>query len=191
MAIQRSFGPARSSDGGAGSRITLALSDRQASDLRRLARDKGIGEADLALYLVKSGLDLLTWGEAVQPAEVLIPETLAHLRAAIEDLTQRFDTLETLPSRSGRGRGSGGRRARSDQPRGRLHEEIIAVLRDADQSMTAADIADAVRQRGRYQPRSSKAITAASISSRVSNPHYRDLFERANRKIGLADSGPD
>ena len=69
-----------------------------------------------------------------------------------------------------------------------LHEEMIAVLAERG-PMTAADLAVAVSERGRYAPpRSGKQIDAAMISQRVSNPAYRSRFTRNEGRIGLAES---
>ena len=69
-----------------------------------------------------------------------------------------------------------------------LHEEMIAVLAERG-PMTAADLAVAVSERGRYAPpRSGKQIDAAMISQRVSNPAYRARFTRDEGRIGLAES---
>ena len=68
-----------------------------------------------------------------------------------------------------------------------LHDEIIAVIRERGPS-TAAELAIAIRERGRYQaPRSGKPLDAATVNSRVSNPVYRARFRRAEGRISLAD----
>jgi hypothetical protein len=55
--------------------------------------------------------------------------------------------------------------------------------------MTAADLASAVAERGRYSPpRSGKPLDAAMISQRVSNPTYRTRFTRNEGRIGLAEA---
>jgi hypothetical protein len=67
-----------------------------------------------------------------------------------------------------------------------LHEEIAEVIRERG-PLTAAEIAAAVVERGRYTaPRSSRPLDAATINSRVSNPAYRALFARSDGRIGLA-----
>lgn len=69
-----------------------------------------------------------------------------------------------------------------------LHDEIVDILKKSGGPMSAGDIAEAVCRRGRYKaPRSDKPVSGATISSRVSNPVYRDLFRHANRRITLAD----
>ena len=72
-------------------------------------------------------------------------------------------------------------------PRIALHDEMIAVLAERG-PMSAADLATAVAERGRYQPpRSGKPLDAAMISQRVSNPVYRARFTRNDGRIGLAE----
>jgi hypothetical protein len=67
-----------------------------------------------------------------------------------------------------------------------LHEEIAEVIRERG-PLTAAEIAAAVVERGRYTaPRSGRPLDAATINSRVSNPAYRALFARSDGRIGLA-----
>ncbi len=67
-----------------------------------------------------------------------------------------------------------------------LHDEIIAVIGEKGPS-TAAEIADSIRDRGRYHaPRSSRPLDAAMVNGRVSNPAYRARFVRSGRRIGLA-----
>jgi hypothetical protein len=68
-----------------------------------------------------------------------------------------------------------------------LHDEMIAVIRERG-PLSAADLAAAVVERGRYAPpRSKKPLDAAMVSQRVSNPTYRPLFTRAGGRIGLAE----
>jgi hypothetical protein len=68
-----------------------------------------------------------------------------------------------------------------------LHDEMIAVLRERG-PLTAAELAAAVLERGRYAPpRSTKPLDAAMVSQRVSNPTYRSRFTRAEGRIGLAE----
>ena len=67
-----------------------------------------------------------------------------------------------------------------------LHDEMIAVLAERG-PLSAADLATAIAERGRYAPpRSGKPIGAATVSQRASNPTYRARFVRADGRIGLA-----
>jgi hypothetical protein len=66
-----------------------------------------------------------------------------------------------------------------------LHEEILAVLNERQTPMTVAQIAEAIRRRDLYQPpRSGRPVSPQLISSRLSNPNYRSLFQRTGRLIG-------
>ena len=68
-----------------------------------------------------------------------------------------------------------------------LHDEMIAVLREHG-PMSAAELAGAITERGRYAPpRSGRALDAAMVSQRVSNPTYRSRFTRSEGRIGLAE----
>jgi hypothetical protein len=68
-----------------------------------------------------------------------------------------------------------------------LHDEMIDILHERG-PMTAAELAGAIAERGRYAPpRSGKALDAAMVSQRVSNPTYRGRFVRSDGRIGLAE----
>ena len=68
-----------------------------------------------------------------------------------------------------------------------LHDEMIAILSERG-AMTAAELAGAITERGRYAPpRSGKALDAATVSQRVSNPTYRSRFVRNQGRISLAE----
>ncbi len=78
------------------------------------------------------------------------------------------------------------RTANAGEPRVALHDEISAVIGESG-PMTAAEIAQAIADRGRYSaPRSAKPLDAAMVNGRVSNPTYRSRFTRQDGKIGLA-----
>lgn len=67
-----------------------------------------------------------------------------------------------------------------------LHDEIAAVIAERG-PQTAAELAGAIAERGRYHaPRSAKPLDAAAVNARVSNPIYRSRFVRRERRIGLA-----
>ncbi len=67
-----------------------------------------------------------------------------------------------------------------------LHQEILAVIGERG-PLTAAELATAITERGVFQPpRSGKAIDAATVNSRVSNPVYRSRFRRDGHRIALA-----
>ena len=68
-----------------------------------------------------------------------------------------------------------------------LHQEIIAVIAERG-PLTAAELAGAITERGVFQPpRSGKALDAATVNSRVSNPVYRARFRRDGHRIALAE----
>ena len=86
----------------------------------------------------------------------------------------------TTTSRRAKAGGTGGKRVP-------LHEEIIAVIGERG-PMTAAELATTITERGVFQPpRSGKALDAATVNSRVSNPVYRARFRRDGHRITLAD----
>jgi hypothetical protein len=86
-----------------------------------------------------------------------------------------------------RGTARGGARRAPAQRRVALHDEIIAVIRERG-PLTAAELAAAVKERGRYYaPRSAHPLDAAIVNSRVSNPVYRSRFRRHEGRIGLAE----
>jgi hypothetical protein len=67
-----------------------------------------------------------------------------------------------------------------------LHDEIAAVITERG-PQTAAELATAIAERGRYSPpRSAKPLDAATVNARVSNPTYRSRFVRREHRIGLA-----
>jgi hypothetical protein len=93
---------------------------------------------------------------------------------------------DTAPEKRRRATGSKAKKARGKNPAVPLHEEIAAVLAERG-PMNAAELAEAVTERGIYAPpRSSKALDATAVSVRVSNPRYRSRFTRSEGKIGLA-----
>ncbi|MDQ3879833.1 MAG: hypothetical protein M3295_01975, partial [Chloroflexota bacterium] len=87
-----------------------------------------------------------------------------------------------------RSAGAAARDGATSARRARLHEEIVAVLQANGGPMSAGEIAQAIRERGQFRaPRSNEEVNGAMVSGRVSNPHYRSLFVREGRKIGLAE----
>jgi ribonuclease E len=96
---------------------------------------------------------------------------------------------EPAPRKRGRPAKAGTRAKRAATPRTPLHEELMVII--AEQGpMTAAELATAVVERGRYAaPRSTKPLDAATVNARVSNPVYRSHFQRMDGKIGLAEVG--
>lgn len=123
-------------------------------------------------------------GDGARPAAT--PATPATTERAT---TEQADTAQE-PKRRGRPQKNAARpsrvAAKGGSARVPLHDEIIAVVGEGG-PMTAAQIAQAVVERGRYSaPRSGKPLDAAMVNGRVSNPTYRSRFHRQNGKIGLA-----
>jgi hypothetical protein len=127
------------------------------------------------------------------------------LNARIDELTRRVDALghpgtpaaapgaadaaaapATPPKRRGRPPKAGSKPRAASAPRVPLHEEIAAVINERG-PQTAAELAAAIAERGRYAaPRSAKPLDAATVSARVSNPVYRSRFVRNEGRISLS-----
>jgi hypothetical protein len=124
-----------------------------------------------------------------QVASVWVSERLAELSPT--ELNTEASVSVTPPSRkaSTAKSKSNGRRSKP-MPASSLHDEIVTVLKERGEPMSVAQIAEEIRRRGQYQPpRSGQPVRASNISSRVSNPHYRSLFERSCRRITLSGAG--
>ena len=129
-----------------------------------------------------------------ESAEVAAPKRRGRPPKAIATAAAGSDETATpapSPTRAKRGaakstRARRGRAATSDK-RVPLHQEIIAVIGERG-PLTAAELASAITDRGVFQPpRSGKALDAATVNSRVSNPVYRARFRRDGHRIALAD----
>jgi len=149
-----------------------------------------IAELRARLETIERRLDALTPKRPAAAAEATpnaapkaLPETPAAAAAPATEAP--VDTGGRAPKKQPVRRT---RAARTSGPRIGLHEEIAAVIAERGPS-TAAEIAAAVVERGRYAPpRSSRPIDASIINSRVSNPVYRARFTRTDGRIGLATS---
>ena len=187
-------------DGG----MSIRLDPRRLAALKLLAAEAGVRPGELVISWVEERLDAArAGGVAVGPGAA--PDALAKLSARIDELWQRFDAMtatisapaaspaqpsaEVAPPRR-RGRPPKAKAAPTTR-RGRkvaLHDEIAAVITERG-PLTAAELATAIVERGRYAPpRSGKPLDAATVNSRVSNPTYRSRFSRSGRQIGLAAS---
>ncbi|MCV0402985.1 MAG: winged helix-turn-helix domain-containing protein [Chloroflexi bacterium] len=103
--------------------------------------------------------------------------------AAGEDAPVDGEPAETAAPKRARKRAS----AAPTKERVALHDEMIEVLRERG-PMRAADLAEAIVERGRYEvPRSGKPLDGKTVSQRVSNPTYRSRFVRNEGLIGLAE----
>ena len=185
--------------------MSIRLDPRRLGVLKRLAADADVRPGDLVLLWVTERLDAERPGSAV-------PSSLdAELTRRLDELTARIQALEAsrgaqtsaappavaemvpvevegsaTPAPAPRKRRTKVSSAPAG-PRIALHEEMIAVLTDRGSPMTAAELAEAIVERGRYAPpRSGKPLDAAMVSQRVSNPTYRSRFTRNEGRIGLA-----
>ncbi|MFN2484302.1 MAG: hypothetical protein ABR509_05115 [Candidatus Limnocylindria bacterium] len=172
--------------------MTLRLDPVRLRELQRQAREAGLRPGQLAQRWVEERL-----GDG--SAGVAAPEgrpDLSQVNARLDELGSRLDEVAeqvaallsarqgaTMPPRDG---------APPPARRARLHEEIVAVLHASGGPMSAGEIAQAIRERGQFRaPRSNEEVNGAMVSGRVSNPHYRALFVREGRKIGLAERPSD
>lgn len=181
--------------------MSIRLDPRRLSTLKRLAADADMRPGDLVRTWVEERID----GERSGAGAPSLAEQVAALVARVEALERLGGTAalaETAPSEAP-GPEAPAEPAAEPEPAPKkarakrkvsaapatkvaLHDEMIAVLSERG-PMTAAELAAAVTERGRYHPpRSGKPIDAAMISQRVSNPTYRPRFTRAGGRIGLA-----
>jgi len=182
--------------------MSIRLDPRRLGVLKRLAAEAGVRPGDLVLAWVEERLDAERTGAAV-------PASLdAELTRRLDELTARIDALESARNGGSDQPSTGGdmvpvkvEGATADVPKPRkrrnavsaaagprvaLHDEMIAVLSERG-PLSAAELAGAIVERGRYTPpRSGKPLDAAMVSQRVSNPTYRSRFTRNEGRIGLA-----
>jgi len=197
--------------------MAIRVDPRRLSLLKELAAAEGLRPGQLVQRWVEDRLDAErtgqpTAGAAPSDSRVAALETaLSALASRIDEVTQRLALVESRAPAAGTSTMVGSqevpRRRRGRPPKaagaqasasvrqatasrdGRvgLHDEIIAVIRERGPS-TAAELATAIRDRGRYvPPRSAKPLDAATVNSRVSNPVYRGRFRRAEGRISLAE----
>lgn len=177
--------------------MTIRLDPPRLRELQRLARDAGLRPGQLAQRWVEERLAVGPAGASAAGApggarddsQTDGSPQLDRLSELVADHTARLDHLAAQvaaltaapPQQPATDRGDSGRRPR-------LHEEILAVLRESGRAMSAGEIAQAIRDRGNYRaPRSNEQVNGAMVSGRVSNPHYRSLFVRDGRRIGLVE----
>lgn len=190
--------------------MSIRVDPRRLTFLKELAGAEGLRPGQLVQRWVEERLDAERDGrpaatpegaarlatlEASVAALAARVEALAHGGVATPDVGAEAGTATDRPRRRGRPpkaagagatRGATRRRSPATTARVPLHEEIIAVIAERGPS-TAAEIAEAIRDRDRYHaPRSSRPLDAATVNSRVSNPVYRARFVRDGRRIGLA-----
>lgn len=178
--------------------MSIRLDPRRVGTLKQLAADAGVRPGDLVRQWVEERIDAARGGSSGEA-----PATLA---AQLEQLAARVAKLEAgagatapkapapigdeavdaAPAPTKRVRRNAVAAAPTAQ-RVALHDEMIEVLRERG-PMSAAELAGAIAERGRYAPpRSGKPLDAAMVSQRVSNPTYRSRFVRSDGRIGLAE----
>ena len=164
------------------------------------AQPTGTAGADLVARLegLEARIDALEGRRA--------PEVAPEAPAAVAEPTPQAAAIEIGSAQtSAKGDGPSGGEPSDDEPRPRrrrsataapsgprvgLHDEMIAVIAERG-PLTAAELAAAIVERGRYAPpRSGKPLDAATVSQRASNPTYRGRFVRREGRIGLAEA-PD
>jgi hypothetical protein len=194
--------------------MSIRLDPRRLAALKQLAGEAGLRPGELVLRWIEERIDAERRGVA---GTVAPRGDLGALTARIDELADRIAALESAPAgepslaaaapeaaeaapeiareaepelaaeprRRGRPRKAAAPSAPAG-PRVALHDEIIAVIQERGPS-SAAEIAAAIAERGRYAPpRSGKGLNAATVNSRVSNPAYRERFRRQDGRIGLA-----
>ena len=185
--------------------MSIRLDPRRVNALKHMAGEVGMRPGDLVRQWVEERIDAAR-GPETAPAGVAGPS----LASTVEELSARVAALEAAggisavpaaesasvdsvtPSaepmkvKAKRQR----RNAVAASPAGErvaLHDEMIDILRERG-PMSAAELAGAISERGRYAPpRSGKPLDAATVSQRVSNPTYRSRFVRNEGRISLAE----
>ena len=185
--------------------MSIRLDPRRLGSLKLLAAEAGIRPGELVTRWVEERLDAARGGTpAPSPSAAASPDALVSLTARVDELFRRLDQMtaapaapespaEAAPAPARRGPGRPRKTdatapRRKAGPRVALHDEIIAVIGELG-PQTAAELASAIVERGRYQPpRSKKPLDAAQVNARVSNPTYRGRFLRREHRIGLAEA---
>jgi hypothetical protein len=180
--------------------MSIRLDPRRLGSLKLLAAEAGIRPGELVTRWVEERLDAARSGAPAPEAPS--SDAISNLSARVDELARRLDQLAgtssvepeaeapaTAPAKRGPGRprkAAGARSSRKAGPKVALHDEITAVIRELG-PQTAAELASAIVERGRYRaPRSAKPLDAATVNARVSNPTYRGRFVRREHRIGLA-----
>ena len=192
--------------------MSIRLDPRRVGTLKQLAAEANVRPGDLVRQWVEERLDAARHGVTTPAAAADLASRLAELVervAALEASTGSTAAVEPPEPEKGEAVEAEGKPVEAEPPsseakprrgtrqrvsakpaaeRVALHHEMLAVLAERG-PMTAADLAAAVAERGRYTPpRSGKPLDAAMISQRVSNPTYRSRFTRNQGRIGLAEA---
>ncbi len=199
--------------------MSIRLDPRRLSALKLLAAEAGVRPGELVTSWVEERLDAARAGRSVAAAAApaalaelssRVDELARRLDELAAGSTPAAPAQPAAPAAAtGDGTHAAPPRRRGRPPKARpqepapaeaaaeaaaggrvpLHEEIIAVISERG-PLTAAEIARAIAERGRYAPpRSARPLDAATVNSRVSNPAYRARFARDGRRIGLASGG--
>jgi hypothetical protein len=121
-------------------------------------------------------------GEPIPAAEAPVKRGRGRPRKVVDDASAGAATKRPKRATVRRTRA----KATAGAEKVALHDEIAAVIAERG-PQTAAELAGAIAERGRYHaPRSVKPLDAAQINARVSNPTYRSRFVRREHRIGLA-----
>jgi hypothetical protein len=182
--------------------MSIRLDPRRLAALKLLAAEAGVRPGELVTHWVEERLDAARAGTApaAGPGAGAGTQGIAQLSARVDELVRRIDAMAasaaaapdetSVPASTPRRRGRPPKaRPAAGAARGRkvaLHDEIVAVISERG-PLTAAELATAIVERGRYTPpRSGKPLDAATVNGRVSNPTYRARFTRSEGRIGLA-----
>ncbi|MGC1165147.1 MAG: hypothetical protein WA862_03480 [Solirubrobacterales bacterium] len=186
--------------------MSIRLDPRRVNALKHLAGEAGVRPGDLVRQWVEERIDGSRVGaEAATPGPSVMSrlDELSARLAALEKATGNAETKaepappakapKTAPPTNEPEAETAGETAPNvisaapSVERVALHDEMIAILSERG-PMTAAELAGAITERGRYAPpRSGKALDAATVSQRVSNPTYRSRFVRNQGRISLAE----
>ncbi len=195
--------------------MSLRIDPRRLQTLKQLAAEADTRPGDLVRQWVEERIDAMrsgapapaagpTGGAAVLPLIQALEARVTALEAGrapakpADEQPEQPETAEpedaaapevapTEPSSAPKARRRNVVGAAPSGERVALHDEMIAVLREHG-PMTAGELAGAISERGRYTPpRSGKALDAAMVSQRVSNPTYRSRFTRNEGRIGLVE----
>ena len=164
----------------------------------RLSNDRD-RELIEALNTVAERLDRLI--ELAEQTNELLRSTWSTDR--VPDAQAAIGTADSQPQRARRQRGRTQRtQTAAKQPRRssrsgalprrpRLHEAIEAVLRETQEPLTAAEIAQRISERRLFvPPRSGKPLSSSQVNSRIANPQYRQRFRRVDGRVALATDSP-
>ena len=195
--------------------MSIRLDPRRLAALKLMASDAGMRPGELVTRWIEERIDAARAGtpEAAPATQGTIATqgAFTELSARVDAIAQRVEELAAsmsaaaqpapaeratatgeaaatpaTPRRRGRPRTRPVAAAKGTGPRIALHDEIIEIIRERG-PQTAAELAAAVAERGRYAPpRSAKPVDASVINSRVSNPVYRHRFTRREGRIDLS-----